>query len=129
MNILIIGATSGIGAALAQEYLSLGHTVGITGRRQEHLDKLAKHHTYDRLHTACCDATAQNWEQALELIVSEMGGIDLFIFSAGVGELNKHLDLAKELPTIHLNVTAFTQHMLWAAAYFKEKRWTSCCYH
>ena len=40
MNILITGATSGIGYQLAQDYAKQGHTVIACGRNQEALDEL-----------------------------------------------------------------------------------------
>jgi short-subunit dehydrogenase len=40
MNVIIVGASSGIGKALAELYLQEGHNVGITGRRKTLLKKL-----------------------------------------------------------------------------------------
>jgi len=40
MNVIIIGATSGIGRALAKEMADAGCVVGVTGRRLELLDSL-----------------------------------------------------------------------------------------
>ena len=45
-NIIVIGATSGIGRAVAEIYISQGHKVGVTGRR-ENLLKEAAHIVYD----------------------------------------------------------------------------------
>ncbi len=39
-NAIIIGATSGIGKALAEELSLAGYTLGITGRRVEKLNEL-----------------------------------------------------------------------------------------
>jgi len=40
MNIVIFGATSGIGRELAKLYVAAGHQVFITGRRLEKLRKI-----------------------------------------------------------------------------------------
>ena len=40
MNILIIGATSGIGKALFEKFVSEGNYLGIVGRRTNLLDEL-----------------------------------------------------------------------------------------
>lgn len=39
MTVVIIGASSGIGKALAELYLQEGHDVGITGRRKHLFDE------------------------------------------------------------------------------------------
>ena len=41
MNVLITGATGGIGAALAREYAEVGNTLLLQGRRQDALDAVA----------------------------------------------------------------------------------------
>ena len=43
MNIVITGATSGIGKQLALDYQQEGHTVWAIGRNQKQLDELAQH--------------------------------------------------------------------------------------
>ena len=47
MNIIIIGATSGIGKALFERYLREGHRMGIVGRRTHLLEKL-RHRLHHR---------------------------------------------------------------------------------
>jgi NADP-dependent 3-hydroxy acid dehydrogenase YdfG len=42
MKILITGATSGFGKAMAEKFASAGNDLIITGRRAERLDALAK---------------------------------------------------------------------------------------
>lgn len=41
MNIVIIGATSGIGKALFEKYANADNRIGIVGRRANLLDKLS----------------------------------------------------------------------------------------
>ena len=47
MNILIIGATSGIGRALFEKFVSEGNYLGIVGRRTNLLDELQLQHPYN----------------------------------------------------------------------------------
>lgn len=42
MNILIIGATSGIGKYLWRQYVSMGHDVIVIGRRKEVLTEMER---------------------------------------------------------------------------------------
>lgn len=42
MNILIVGATSGIGYKLWEHYVSMGHKVIVTGRRKELFDDMER---------------------------------------------------------------------------------------
>ena len=44
MNIIIIGATSGIGRALFERYAADGNRIGIVGRRTHLLDELRQEH-------------------------------------------------------------------------------------
>lgn len=43
-KVLLIGATSGIGRALADKFISTGTSVIAVGRRKDKLDEFAKHH-------------------------------------------------------------------------------------
>lgn len=60
-KVLFIGATSGIGKALAERFLETGTSVIAIGRRQENLDKFAKEHSNNNskatLDTAVFDIT------------------------------------------------------------------------
>lgn len=108
MNILIIGATSGIGHRLWQHYVSKGHDVIITGRRKELLDEMKMEHPE---HTCpmCYDISdieaANDFYGNLPL---KFGNVDLAIVCAGVGELNPELDVRAELATIAVNVDGWT---------------------
>ena len=87
MNVLITGASSGIGAATARLFASEGHTVGIVGRRAEKLHAVLE----DCLHGApasrawvadlgdleLAEAIADEAEQAF-------GGVDVLINNAAI---------------------------------------------
>ena len=82
MNILITGATSGIGYQLAQDYAKQGHTVIACGRNQEALDELADIDR-DNIQTLRFDITdIENTKQAL----ADIERVDLAILSAGMCE-------------------------------------------
>ncbi|KAI8935414.1 hypothetical protein NX059_007994 [Plenodomus lindquistii] len=56
-KVLIIGATSGIGWALAEKILGDGKQVVIVGRRQERLDEFVKKHGSDKVDSVVFDIT------------------------------------------------------------------------
>lgn len=104
MNILIIGATSGIGHNLWKHYVSMGHNVIVTGRRKELLDNMARSFP-EHTHAVLCDiSNTKLWDNVLENIIHKCGIIDLAIVCAGIGELNPKLDVETELSTFSVNV-------------------------
>ncbi len=120
-RIIIIGASSGIGRALAELLVSEGNIVGITGRRTELLQELkgirpdcVYVHAFDITDTDTC-------VRHLEALVSDMGGVDTLVISAGGGDVNPSLDFAIEQQMIALNVSAFTCVADWAFAYFRAR--------
>ena len=107
-NIIIIGATSGIGKALFEKYASDGNRIGIVGRRTNLLDELRQEHP-DTTVTATADITKQDEiARAIEALRSELKYIDLAIVCSGMGDINASLDYALERPTIDTNVTGWT---------------------
>lgn len=111
---MIIGATSGIGRALAERYLHKGHVVGITGRRGELLEELAAAHPGKVFWRAFDVTDADTCVVHLEALVAAMGGADVVVVSAGGGSVNTTLDNEIERNTVKLNVAAFTQLATWA---------------
>lgn len=108
MNIIIIGATSGIGRALFEKYAADGNRIGIIGRRTHLLGELYQEHP-DTTVIAAADITKQNEiAQAIDALHSEFKDIDLAIVCSGVGDINASLDYAVERPTIDTNVTGWT---------------------
>ena len=108
MNILIIGATSGIGKSLFERYVTEGNRLGIVGRRTHLLDELRQEHP-DTTVTATADITKQDeTERAIDALHSELKHIDLAIVCSGTGDINASLDYDMERPTIDTNITGWT---------------------
>ena len=108
MNIIIIGATSGIGKALFENYAKDGNRLGIVGRRANLLDELRCQHP-SNTYTATADIAKQEEpEQAICSLQKELGHVDLAIVCSGTGEINPTLDYALERPTLDTNVTGWT---------------------
>ncbi|MBD5252513.1 MAG: SDR family NAD(P)-dependent oxidoreductase [Bacteroides sp.] len=104
MNILIIGATSGIGFNLWQHYSSSGHSVAVIGRRQPEIDRMIGLDPQHTLGYTCDIADTAVFNDAFSDIVGILGSLDLIIVCAGIGELNPGLDVLTELSTIRVNV-------------------------
>ena len=108
MNIIVSGATSGIGKALFEKYVKEENRLGIIGRRTQLLDEL-KHQYPSKTHTATADITKQDEvEQAISSLQKKLGSIDLAIVCSGIGDLNPSLDYNVERPTIDTNVIGWT---------------------
>ena len=107
-NIIIIGATSGIGKALFEKYVADGNCIGIIGRRTNLLEELRKEHPETTI-TATADITKQDEiARAIDAFRTELKAIDLAIVCSGTGDINASLDYALERPSINTNVTGWT---------------------
>lgn len=62
-TILITGATSGIGRALAERFYEAGSEVLICGRRKERLEEIQQ--KYPQMHTFVCDVAQEPEREAL----------------------------------------------------------------
>lgn len=117
---IIVGASSGIGKALALLLVQHGFKTGITGRRAEALNSICKTHP-DQITTRCFDCTRADNAMELEALTKELGGLDLLVISAGTGDLNEALNPEIENSTNQLNVLAFTETADWAYRYFQAQ--------
>ena len=108
MNIIIIGATSGIGKALFENYVTKGNIVAIIGRRTNLLEQLKQDHPSNTI-IAKADVTNQSEiGKTIGSFQQELGQIDMAIVCSGVGEINPLLDYVIEKPTIETNVMGWT---------------------
>jgi short-subunit dehydrogenase len=87
---IVVGASSGIGAAVATELARYGYLVGVVARREEQLNALcatlnAANPHAPRAFAFPHDVTDYEAVPALfQLIVQELGGLDLIVYVAGV---------------------------------------------
>ena len=108
MNILIIGAPSGIGKVLFEKFVSEGNYLGIVGRRTNLLDELQLQHPYNTFVFAADITKQDEIEQAIHTLCEKLGNIDIAIVCSGIGDLNPSLVYALEQPTIETNVKGWT---------------------
>jgi NAD(P)-dependent dehydrogenase (short-subunit alcohol dehydrogenase family) len=84
-RVWIIGASTGIGAALARELASKGARVALSARSRDKLKTVAGSCT-DALVLPADITDAAGFARALEQIMLTWGGIDLVVFAAGTFE-------------------------------------------
>ena len=88
-RVVLVGATDGLGRALAAEYASRGCWVTILGRAPRKLDalvaELAARHPAATVRGVVCDLTdASRIEPAFREALEAAGHCDLFLYNAGV---------------------------------------------
>ena len=108
MNIVIIGATSGIGKALFVKYANADNRIGIVGRRTNQLNVLSQQYPSKTIVSKADVTNLNEIEQAINTLLKEFGHFDLAIMCAGVGDINATLDYAIERLAIDTNVVGWT---------------------
>lgn len=119
-RVIIAGASSGMGRELARIYARSGALVGVTGRREALLNSLQEEFP-QAIQTSCFDVMGNEVIPHLENLIERLGGLDLFIVSAGIGTVSKSLDWQIDNTTIRTNVNGFTEMVDWAFNYFLRK--------
>lgn len=85
-RVLVVGASSGIGAALARAVAARGASVTVSARRQDRLEALAAE--MGGGHVAAGDTTVpDDARRVAEESAEAMGGLDLMVYVAGYGVL------------------------------------------
>ncbi len=121
LRIIVIGATSGIGLAIARQYLKAGHLVGLTGRRENILQKVQNEYLGTAYIQNMDVSKAILASAHLENLIERMKGVDIVIVNAGVGFINPQLQWAKQSETIEVNITGFSALSSTAMKFFVEK--------
>jgi short-subunit dehydrogenase len=118
---IVIGATSGIGKSISEILILNGYAVGVTGRRLEILKSLKEKNT-DKIFYCQMDVQdVSAIETICDNLVNQLGGLDLIIISAGIGDENKSLDFSIENNVIKTNIQGFTSVANWGMNYFKKQ--------
>lgn len=126
-TVVITGASSGIGRALAREMARRGHALGLTARRMALLEQFrdelhAAHGKNLRVELATLDVCqSASVGPTLHELFDRLGGVDTIVVNAGANDVT-HIgggDLTKELNLIQTNligaiatINAATEHFL-----------------
>lgn len=108
---VVIGASSGIGAALAKALAGKGCPVALLARREQQMETLAAEidRVAGRKLASVYKADVTDYESAaptLDRIAEEMGGIDVLIYNAGImpAVADNEFSFAKDRAMIEVNL-------------------------
>ncbi len=128
-RVILVGATDGLGRALAFEYASRGCWVTILGRSSEKLRalvaELSARHPAATIHGVVCDlADAARIEPAFREALEATGHCDLFLYGAGVMPAGDGIacDPERDAGTMNVNAVAAVRMLGLAANYFRVAR-------
>jgi len=124
---IIVGASSGIGAALALRLARQGYTLALVARREDLLKDLCRkidQHADDKralyfVHDVTDHASVP---ALLGRIISELGGLDVFVFSAGITHPPglRVFDFENDRQTVEVNLLGALAWLNPVAAIFQQ---------
>jgi short-subunit dehydrogenase len=120
-KVIVIGASSGIGRALAKVLGENGYLLGLVARRIELLRQLQKEipsQTYVKR------IDLSQTEEAMALLgelIQQMGGVNLIVLNSGINPHNIELSWQGEKDTIDINVSGFAAMANVAVHYFVKQ--------
>lgn len=105
---IVIGASSGIGFEMSRLLIGKGWTVAVAARRNERLEPL-RLLAPERVIPIALDVNQDAAHEQLHELITRLGGIELYIHTAGIGRQNRMLDADIENRTAATNVGGFTR--------------------
>jgi len=119
-RVIIIGATSGIGLALAKLFIRQGDHVGVSGRRCHLLADLQSEFP-SQVVTECFDVMGNENIPHLESLIEKLNGLDLLIYNSGYGEVSERLNWEIDKQTTLTNVVGFVEIVNYTFNYFAKQ--------
>lgn len=118
-RIVIIGASSGIGKKIAEDFAQAGWDVAIAARRFDKLKAIADKYSESIVYEAI-DVTEDDAVERFNDLIEKNGGMDILLFASGVGFTNPELLPGKDDEILEVNVKGFTRIINAAYIYFKN---------
>lgn len=118
---IIVGASSGIGRALAQVLSNAGYELGLTARRMELLQELRSSLPQPAVVRFMDLKDSDASVHELKDLIAKMGGVDLIVLNSGINRPNEELALAPEMETVDVNVCGFTALACASVEFFKKQ--------
>ena len=106
-NVLITGATGGIGNELVKKFITLGANVLATGTKSEKLDTIKK--KYPDIRIKKFDISEHpRIEEFIDNVVLELGGLDVLVNNAGINMDNLSIRMKDEewVKVINVNLSS-----------------------
>ncbi len=121
---IVVGASSGIGAALVERLAREGWRVAALARRESELAALAERHAGRVIARRHDVAKFGEVAEVFERTVRELGRLDLVVFAAGVmPEVERHeYDTSKDLAMLAINFGGAVAWCNEAAKFFRTQR-------
>lgn len=116
-----MGASSGIGLAVAKNYLSHGFRVGLGARNLQQL-KVLRDEFPEQAVVASIDVNDAEGPAKLAALIDALGGMDLYFHISGIGYDNPTLDPAREAQVITTNAAGFARMLAAAYDYFRSHK-------
>ncbi len=118
-RILIMGASSGIGLAVAEALASRGVRVGLAARHTTELKALKEKYP-EFVEYEAIDVTDNDGPKKMEELIEKMGGMDIYFHVAGIGYSNPTLDPNREAEVIATNAEGFARMVSASYVYFRD---------
>lgn len=118
-KIVIIGASSGIGRRIAEDFARAGMRVGAAARNLEALEELRKTQP-ENISVARIDVTDTECVKQFYDLIELIDGMDILLFAAGTGFCDPDLDDEKLSSTLATNVMGFARITAAAYRYFRR---------
>ena len=119
---IIIGASSGIGEAIAMALVRDGYKVGITGRRLEKLQSIRERDPENILICSFDITDTEGSVKCIDMLLKDLGGIDLVIYCSGRGATNEDLCFLIDYKVINVNIIGFTNAVTHVFKYMQKQR-------
>lgn len=117
---IVMGASSGMGYAVASLLLDEGWRVAVAARRSTLLDPLKERYP-GRVEVRRIDVTDEEASEALLNLMETLGKVDLYFHVAGVGYQNYDLAAEREMLTVETNAVGFARLVGTAYRYFAHQ--------
>lgn len=118
-RVIVMGASTGIGYAVAEALASRGIKVGVAARNTKNLELLKEKYP-DVVEYMGIDVTDPDAKEKLMLLIGRLGGMDIYFHVAGIGFENPGLDPEGEVSMVSTNAGGFARMISTAYGYFRD---------